>query len=91
MANPMVIFNHLEESVKEILFHRICFFYVEGFTSLLAKAELERRIHGVFVCRRAPKISNLLFANDSLPFCRATNNEAKEIADVLQVYAKTLR
>ena len=56
---------------------------VEGFTSLLAKAELEGRIHGVAICKRAPQISNLLFANDSLLFCRASNNEAEEIANIL--------
>ena len=61
---------------------------VKGFTSLLAKAELEGRIHGVAICRRAPKISNLLFADDSLLFCRASSNEVEEIADILQVYAK---
>ena len=60
----------------------------EGFTSLLARAELEGRIHGVANCRRAPQISNLLFANDSLLFCRTSNNEAEEIVDILQVYAK---
>ncbi|KAL0006924.1 hypothetical protein SO802_008426 [Lithocarpus litseifolius] len=41
----------------------------EGFTSLLAKAEYEGKIHGVQICRRAPSISNLLFAKDSLIFC----------------------
>ena len=60
----------------------------EGFTSLLARVELEGRIHGVAICRRAPQISNLLFADDSLLFCRASSNEAEEIADILQVYAK---
>ena len=44
----------------------------EGFISLLAKAELEGRINGVSIYRRAPKVSNLLFADDSLLFCRAT-------------------
>ena len=42
---------------------------VEGFTSLLQKAELEGNIHGVSICRSAPKISHLLFADDSLLFC----------------------
>ena len=40
----------------------------EEFTSLLSKAKYERRIHGVQICRRAPSISNLLFADDSLIF-----------------------
>ena len=64
------------------------FLYEKGFTSLLAKAELEGRIHRVAICRRDPQISNLLFADDSLLFCRANNNEAEEIADILWVYAK---
>lgn len=37
---------------------------VEGFTSLLARAHDEGRIYGVAVCRRAPCISHLLFADD---------------------------
>ena len=59
----------------------------EGFISLLAKAELEGRINGVSICRRAPKISNLLFADDSLLFCHATQNEVVTIAKILQTYA----
>ena len=41
----------------------------EGFTSLLAKAKVNGHIKGVSICRRAPKISNLMFADDSLLFC----------------------
>ena len=60
---------------------------VEGFTYLLAKAENEGKIYGAFICRRAPKVSNLLFANDSLLFCRATQNEVEVISEVFQTYA----
>ena len=48
---------------------------MEGFTSLLHNAEMEGQIRGVSICRRAPKITNLLFADDSLIFCQATQNE----------------
>ena len=60
---------------------------VEGFTSLLAKAENDGKIHGASICRGAPKVSNLLFADDSLLFCRATQNEVEVISEVLQTYA----
>ena len=41
----------------------------KGFISLLAKAKFERGLHGVAVCRSAPSITNMLFADDSLIFC----------------------
>ena len=59
----------------------------EGFTSLLAKAETDGKIHGASICRGAPKVSNLLFADDSLLFCRATQNEVEVISEMLQTDA----
>ena len=59
----------------------------EGFTSLLAKAKNDGKIHGASICRGAPKVSNLLFTDDSLLFCRATQNEVEVISKVLQTYA----
>ena len=63
----------------------------EGFTSLLTKAENEARIHGLSICQGAPNISNLLFADDSLLFCRATKNEVETILEILQTYANASR
>ena len=54
---------------------------------MLHKAEMERQIRGVSICRGAPRITNLLFADDSLIFCQATQNEVREISKILQVYA----
>ena len=42
----------------------------EGFTSLLDRVEIEGRLHGVALCRSAPSITNLHFANDSLIFVK---------------------
>ena len=56
----------------------------EDFTSLLAKAENDGKIHRASICRGAPKVSNLLFVDDSLLFYRATQNEVEVISEVLQ-------
>ena len=48
---------------------------------------MEGRITGVSICRRAPTISNLLFADDLLLFCQTAHREVEEISKILQVYA----
>ena len=63
------------------------FLCAKGFISLLAKAEVERRIKGVSLCRKVPKISNLMFVDDSLLFCQATQSEVTVVNEVLQAYA----
>ena len=42
------------------LFPYLFLICAKGFTSLLAKVELDGRLHGVAVCRNAPSITNLL-------------------------------
>ena len=60
----------------------------EGFTSLLQKAVLEGNIQGVSICRRAPRISHLLFTDDSLLFCQATYKETKVVLEILKLYVE---
>jgi hypothetical protein len=43
----------------------------EGMTALTKQSERKGLLHGIKVCRRAPSISHLLFADDSLLFFRA--------------------
>ena len=57
------------------------------FTALLTRAKEEGRLHGVSLCRRAPRITHLLFADDSLLFCQANQEEVQCITDTLQLYA----
>jgi len=56
----------------------------------LQKAKLKGHIHGVSICRRAPKISHLLFADDSLLFCQASEKETQEVLEILKLYAEAL-
>ena len=44
----------------------------EGLSAMLHQAVQEKRLRGVSICRRGPKISHLFFADDSLIFGRAT-------------------
>ena len=58
----------------------------EGFYGLLRKAEENGDIRGVSICRSAPKLTHLLFANDSLIFCRAKINECEKLLEILATY-----
>jgi hypothetical protein len=56
-------------------------------TALLKQAESNGSLHGIKVCRRAPSISHLLFADDSFLFFRANENETHMLKGILDIYA----
>ena len=60
----------------------------EGLSALLRNAEMTHKIHGVAICRGGPKISHLLFADDSLLFCQAKIEECMRLMEVLEKYEK---
>uniref|UniRef100_A0A2N9HCL8 Reverse transcriptase domain-containing protein n=1 Tax=Fagus sylvatica TaxID=28930 RepID=A0A2N9HCL8_FAGSY len=60
----------------------------EGLSALLRQAGRERRINGVSICRGGPKISHLLFADDSLLFYDASTEECSRLMEVLQTYER---
>ncbi|XP_021760199.1 uncharacterized protein LOC110725026 [Chenopodium quinoa] len=52
----------------------------DAFSTLLSKAASDRLIHGARICRGAPRVSHLFFADDRLLFAKATVSECSMIA-----------
>lgn len=60
----------------------------QGLHGLIQHATRVGDIEGFSLCRRGPTLTHLLFANDSLLFCKTTNDECKNIIDILEIYEK---
>ena len=60
----------------------------KGLNGLIKNAELKGDIHGFSLCRRGPKLTHLLFADDSLLFCRATVEECANVLNILEAYER---
>ena len=58
----------------------------EGLSAMLKKEERDGQIKGVAVCRGALRVSHLLFADDSIVFCRASVEECDRLIKVLEEY-----
>jgi hypothetical protein len=58
----------------------------EGLSSLLLHEEEVGAIDGVRVCRNAPSVSHLLFADDSLILMKADMTNATSLQNVLDTY-----
>uniref|UniRef100_A0A8R7V1H7 Reverse transcriptase domain-containing protein n=1 Tax=Triticum urartu TaxID=4572 RepID=A0A8R7V1H7_TRIUA len=63
-------------------------FVADGLAALLRKEGRNAHISPLRVCPRAPGISHLLFADDTLLFFRAIEGEAVHIKGVLDEYAR---
>ena len=59
---------------------------IEGLHALFTKGEVDGALRGVSIYAASLKISHLLFADDSLVFCRATITECVQIQSLLQLY-----
>ena len=62
-------------------------FVADGLSSLLRNEVNKNRITPIKVCRRAPGISHLLFADDTLLFFQATPEQALCVSNALDVFA----
>ena len=58
----------------------------EGLNGMIKKAERRAKIHGYSLCRKGPKLTHLLFADDSLLFCRATMEECGKVLEISERY-----
>lgn len=57
------------------LFPYLLLLCMEGFHGLLKKKKIMGNIRGVSICCNGPKLTHLIFSDDSLVFCRAKENE----------------
>jgi hypothetical protein len=58
----------------------------EGLTALIRNSVNRGDLHGVRVCRGAPMVSHLLFADDCFLFCRSNLNETNKLMHILKTY-----
>ena len=58
----------------------------KGLNGLIEQAVASKDIEGVALCRNGPKISHLLFVDDSLLFGRARVEDVRKIREVLGKY-----
>jgi len=58
---------------------------------LLQKAEQEGKLEGIKICRGAPRVNHLFFADDSLILMRAKASDAQELGRILEVYERASR
>lgn len=60
----------------------------EGLSALIRQAERSGSIHGCQICRGAPSISPLLFADDNFFFFRASEVESSKMQQIFSSYGK---
>ncbi|OMO96348.1 reverse transcriptase [Corchorus capsularis] len=63
-------------------------FCMEGFSSLIQHTERSKVVQGVSIVRASPRVSHLLFADDSLLFLRASLEECEALLDILTKFEK---
>jgi hypothetical protein len=58
----------------------------EGLTALINKAVANGELHGVKICRGAPSVSHLLFADVCFIFFRSNLSETRKLMEILKTY-----
>ena len=60
----------------------------EGLHGLINSAARRGDIKGYSLCKGGPKLTHLLFANDSILFCKASSEECEHLIQILESYEK---
>lgn len=60
--------------------------YAEGLSSLIRYYERKNWLKGIKICRKAPTISHMLFADDSYLFCKVEVHQASNVMELLASY-----
>nr|XP_023919081.1 uncharacterized protein LOC112030645 [Quercus suber] len=58
----------------------------EGLHGLIQHSVRMGELRGLSISRNGPKLTHLLFADDSLLFCRSTIEECRKILEILEIY-----
>ncbi|KAK2365796.1 hypothetical protein QL285_079253 [Trifolium repens] len=58
----------------------------QGLSALIHRSVAQGDMHGVKICRGAPVVSHLLFADDCFLFCRANIAESNQLLKILKTY-----
>jgi hypothetical protein len=58
----------------------------EGLTALIKRSVSRGDLHGVKICRGAPMVFHLLFADDCFLFCRSNLDETNHLMQLLKIY-----
>ena len=62
----------------------------EGLSAMLQSAENARKIEGIKICRGAPRVNHIFFADDSLMLMRAKKEDAHVLKHILEIYERAL-
>ena len=58
----------------------------EAFSALLDDASNRKKLNGISICRGCPSVTHLLFADDSLLFCKVDRGEVLLLTEILDLY-----
>ncbi|XP_062009553.1 uncharacterized protein LOC133726094 [Rosa rugosa] len=67
---------------------RYSFLVREGFSSLLQQKQALGLLPGIAICREAPLVNHLLFADDSMLYAKASLEDCYQIQDVIETYGR---